>query len=79
MGMMPSDEIKKSKTFIDELGLKITIDAGENGWTIMYADCSTQYKDTVDTTDNNFNTALEVLVSHLKVKETEVEEEIGEC
>jgi len=63
-GMMPSSEVKMSKKFIDSLGLKIIIDAGENGWTIMYADGSTEYKDIVDTTDNNFNMALEILKSH---------------
>jgi len=68
-GMMPYSEIKMSKTYVDDLGLKIRIWAGENGWTIYYADSSSEYKDVVDTTLNNFDKALTVLKSHLNVKE----------
>ena len=81
-GMMPLSEVKIRKTFIDDLGLKISIDAGENGWTIMYADSSSEYKDVVDTTENNFNSALTVLKSHFDVEEYngEPQEECkGEC
>lgn len=60
-GMMPSSEIKMQKTFVDNYGLKITIQAGENGWTILYADSSSKYRDVVDTTENNFNDALACL------------------
>jgi hypothetical protein len=67
--MMPSSEIKMSKMYIDDLGLKITIDAGENGWTILYADSSSEYKDVVDTTLNNFDKALKVLKGHFNVRE----------
>ena len=68
-GMMPYDEIKMRKTYKDSLGLEISIDAGENGWTINYADSSTEYKDIVDTVENNLAMALEVLKSHLDVTE----------
>lgn len=68
-GMMPSSEVKKQKKFVDDLGLKITIQAGENGWTILYADHSSEYADVVDTVENNFNKALETLKSQLNVKE----------
>lgn len=68
-GMMPSDEIKIQKTFVDDLGLKIRIQAGENGWTILYADSSSEYADVVDTSLNNFNTALKKLKEHFNVKE----------
>ena len=54
-GMMPSSEVEMSKMFVDDFGHKITIQAGKNGWTILYADSSSEYKDVVDTTDNNFN------------------------
>ncbi len=77
MGMMPSSEIEVSKTFKDDLGLKITIQAGKNGWTIMYADSSSEYKDVKDTTKNNFESALTVLKSHFNV--TENNESIGMC
>lgn len=68
-GMMPASEVKMSRTFVDDLNLKITIDAGENGWTILYADSSSEYKNIEDTTENNFNSALKVLKSHFDVKE----------
>lgn len=68
-GMMPSSEIEQEKRYIDDSGLKITIQAGKNGWTILYADSSSEYADVVDTTENNHNKALEVLKSHLSVKE----------
>jgi hypothetical protein len=64
-GMMPSSEVKKQKSFrVGSLQLKVTVDAGENGWTILYADSSSEYQDVVDTTENNFNKALEVLKTH---------------
>ncbi len=44
--------------------LVVTIQAGENGWTILYADSSSEYKDEVDTIDNNFGKAMKVLKNH---------------
>lgn len=81
MGMMPSSEIEFSKTFKDDLGLQITIDAGKNGWTINYADGSTEYNDVVDTSGNNFQSALTLLKSHFNVTECDVAEDewIGDC
>ncbi len=61
MGMMPSSEVKKEKRFDTGNGLIATVQAGENGWTILYADNSSEYKDVVDTTENNFNKAMDVL------------------
>jgi hypothetical protein len=69
MGMMPSSEIELSKTFKDDLGLKIRVESGKNGWTIMYADSSSEFKDVEDTTENNFQKALAVLKSHFNVTE----------
>jgi hypothetical protein len=64
-GMMPSSEVKKQKSFrVGSSQLKVTVDAGENGWTILYADSSSEYQDVVDTTENNFNKAIEVLKTH---------------
>ena len=78
--MMPSSEIEVSKTFKDDLGLKIRVEAGKNGWTIMYADSSSEYKDVEDTTENNFQSALTVLKSHFNVTECAKKEECkGEC
>jgi hypothetical protein len=64
-GMIPSSEVKKQERF--KVGLaqsNVTIQAGENGWTILYADGSSEYKDEVDTTENNFNKAMDVLKTH---------------
>jgi DNA topoisomerase IA len=62
MGMMPSDEIKKEEKFkVGDLGLTVIIQSGENGWTIMYADMSSEYEDIIDTVENNFNKAMEIL------------------
>ena len=65
MGMMPSIEVKKEQKFKVGIGqLTVTVQAGENGWTILYADSSSEYKDVVDKTENNFNKAIEVLKTH---------------
>ena len=62
--MMPFAEIKLKKTYIDHYDMRIVIHAGENGWTINYADASNEYKDVVSTTENNFNEALRFLKSN---------------
>ena len=77
-GMMPSSEVQISKTFKDRNGRKIIIDAGKNGWTIMWADHSSDYKDVEDTAENNFQEALTKLKSHLDVTECETRFEESE-
>jgi len=42
----------------------ITIESGKNGWTILYADSSSDYQDVESTAEDNFNRALERLKSH---------------
>lgn len=65
MGMMPLSEVKKEERFkVGAEQLTVTIQAGKNGWTILYADGSAKYKDEVSTTKNNFNRAMEVLKTH---------------
>ena len=64
-GMMPSNEIKISKRYEDQIGLKITIDAGPHGWTILYADGSSEYADKNATSEDNFNEALTIAQKHL--------------
>lgn len=59
-GMMPSEEIKKEKHYKCEDGT-IIAQAGPNGWTVIWADHGTNYKDTVATTEENFQTALKVI------------------
>lgn len=77
-GMMPASEVKRSVTLVDSIGLRITIQAGEKGWTILYADSSSEFKDVEDTIENNFNKALETLKLRFpEVKECD-DESIGE-
>ena len=53
-GMMPSDKIKKEEHFRDKSNLEIIIQAGENGWSILYADGSSLYRDETKDTEDNF-------------------------
>jgi len=63
--MMPSSEVKREERFkVGMNQLVVTVQSGENGWTILYADSSSEYQNKVDTTDNNFNKAMKVLNSH---------------
>lgn len=59
-GMMPREEIKKEKHYKCEDGT-IIAQAGPNGWTVIWADHGTNYKDNVATTEENFQTALTVI------------------
>ena len=65
MGMMPSSEIEKEERFKDKDGLSITIQAGKNGWTILYADGSSEYNDKTCSTEENFSTAYNIATDHL--------------
>ena len=60
-GMMPSAEIKKEKHYKCKDGGTIIAQAGPNGWTVIWADHGTNYKDNVATTEENFQTALKVI------------------
>ena len=62
-GMMPRNEIDKEETFIDENNYKVTIQAGCNGYTIIYADGSSQYEDITCSTEENFNKAFRLAES----------------
>ena len=79
-GMMPSDEIKKEEHFRDKSNLEIIIQAGENGWSILYADGSSLYRDNTKDTEGNFkeayNEAIKILGELTKVeKQSKVEVE----
>lgn len=58
-GKIPYYCIEKEVRFDTGDGLYLTIEAGPEGWTIIYADGGTEFKDIVDTTENNFNEAYE--------------------
>lgn len=54
MGLMPSSEVKKSRLWSDGMGKHCTVEAGPNGWTIVFADAGTQYKDAAVGTEVNY-------------------------
>ena len=64
-GMMPSTEIEIEKCYKDKDGYKITIQAGKNGWTIIYADYSTDFKDVISSANKNFEEAYNLAVNRL--------------
>lgn len=66
-GMMPSSEIEIEKCYKDKDGYKITIQAGKSGWTIIYADYSTDFKDITTSADENFKEAYDLAVSRLGI------------
>ena len=79
-GMMASKYVKIEKYFLDDSNLSITVQAGEKGWTIIYADGGTEYKDVDDTPENNFNKAYMILKSHFSnITERCDVEEGGDC
>ena len=79
-GMMPSKEIKLSKSYDDGHGMHIRIDAGPNGWTVIWADGGTNYKDNVGTTEENFQVAYDLMISKFphatEIKRAPI---MGEC
>ena len=64
-GKMPSDEVEISKQYIDEYGLTITIEAGPHGYTIIYADGSSHWQDIDQSSEENFDKALEIATNNL--------------
>jgi len=58
--MMANKEIKREEVFKDRINLNVVIQAGPNGWTILYADKSILYKDVEATTDENFEEAKRI-------------------
>lgn len=57
MGMMPSVEVEKKGDYKDCHGYLVHIDAGPHGWTVMWHDQSTNYKDVDASTEDNFKAA----------------------
>lgn len=67
MGVMPSSCIKISKDFKDDNGLNVHIVAGPEGWTVIYADGSTEYQDIEGTSEENYNRAYAVASKNLNL------------
>lgn len=72
-------EIEREERFVDPVGLKITIQAGPNGYSILYADGSSQFKDIKDYTDNNFKIAYDIAKGNLGELTLVNEPCCGEC
>jgi hypothetical protein len=60
-GMMPRSEVDKEHSFKDKSGVTITIQAGPNGWTVLWAEGGSSYKDYKASTDVNYLAALDFL------------------
>ena len=58
-GMMPRNEIEIERHYKDQYGMKITIQAGPHGWTVLWADGGSDYKDEDHTALYNYVTAKE--------------------
>lgn len=65
-GMMPSNEIEKEEIWIDdpESNFKEIIQAGPNGWTIIWADGGSSYVDQSKGTEANYEEAVRNLKEH---------------
>ena len=64
-GMMPSSEIEIERYYKDKNGYRVRIQAGVNGWTVIYADSSSDFKDVTVSTDENFKDAYNLAVEKL--------------
>ena len=64
-GMMTRTEIEIEKCYKNEDRYKIIIQEGKNGWTIIYADHSTDFKDIISSANKNFEEAYNLAVNRL--------------
>ena len=59
-GMMPSSEVELRESYKDNFGLTVRIEAGKHGWTIMWANGGSDYKDVdAESAIENFSEAFE--------------------
>ena len=85
-GIMPVDEIEIEKVFKDspESSCTETIQAGPNGWSILWADHGSTCKDESIGTDENLKNAIAELKKHfpdaieVEIDDDEIDEEICE-
>lgn len=82
-GMMPSSEVTLERTYKDNEGLRIRLQAGPHGWTVIYADGGTEYKDVDATPEENLEAGYQQALSHFseltEVSEPKCYEVCGEC
>lgn len=63
-GMMPANMVSISKTYKDQYGMQITVQAGSGGWTVLWADGSSNYGDNITSPEENFEAALRCVKSY---------------
>jgi len=63
-GLMPSNEVEISKRYHTGSGFYVTVQAGPNGWGIIFADSSAEGQDIEDSTEANLNRAIEQLKTY---------------
>ena len=64
--MMPQNEVKIHKTVkVGTPPVTVVIQAGDKGWTILYADHSSEFEDVEDSAENNYNKAFDILNQHV--------------
>ena len=82
-GRMLSSEVTLEKTYKDKYGLTLRLEAGPHGWTVIYADGGTEYKDVDATPEENLEAAYQQALSHFseltEVSEPKCYEVCGEC
>jgi hypothetical protein len=57
-GLLPRSAIEIQKSFNDGNGSVIRVEAGPTGWTVIWADRSTDFADVADSSLNNYNSAV---------------------
>lgn len=82
-GRMLSSEVTLEKTYKDKYGLTLRLEAGPHGWTVIYADGGTEYKDIDALPEENLEAAYQQALSHFseltEVSEPKCYEVCGEC
>lgn len=58
-GRMPASHVRKTAQFDDGYGIKFSIQASLEGWTIIFGDGATEYKDQLKSAEDNFMEAVE--------------------
>ena len=60
---MSRDHVEISKSFKDSANFSVVIEAGSEGWSIIWADSGIDYRDEHDSAQNNFKKAYDMAVS----------------
>lgn len=72
--MIIDESFEKDRTFKDKYGFKMTVKAYPHGYSIFYADYSSETFGVNDSTENNFNKAMKRLIGLGLIDEKKAEE-----